>query len=75
MPSPDAVRLRHMREAAAMALEMAAGHDRADLETNTVLALALTRCLEILGDARFEDQPRGVCEVSCHSLSEDHFNA
>jgi len=40
-----------MREAVVTALEMAAGHDRADLSTNTVLAMALTRCLEILGEA------------------------
>ena len=51
MPSPDAVRLRHMREAAATALEMTAGYERADLSTNTMLAMALTRCLEILGEA------------------------
>jgi len=40
-----------MREAAVTALEMAVGHDRGDLSTNTVLAMALTRCLEILGEA------------------------
>jgi uncharacterized protein with HEPN domain len=51
MASPDAVRLRHMREATATALDMAAGHQRADLFTNTMLAMALTRCLEILGEA------------------------
>ena len=51
MPNPDAVRLRHMREAAATALEMTIGYDRADLSTNTMLAMALTRCLEILGEA------------------------
>jgi len=51
MPSPDAVRLRHMREAAATALEMTARYERADLSTNTMLAMALTRCLEILGEA------------------------
>lgn len=51
MLSPDAVRLRHMREAAATALEMTTGYERADLSINTMLALALTRCLEILGEA------------------------
>ena len=51
MPSPDAVGLRHMREAAAAALDMAAGHDRADLSGNTMLVMALSRCLEILGEA------------------------
>jgi uncharacterized protein with HEPN domain len=40
-----------MREAAVTALEMAVGHGREDLSTNIVLAMALTRCLEILGEA------------------------
>ena len=40
-----------MQEAAATALEMAAGYGRADLSTNTMLAMALTRCLEVLGEA------------------------
>lgn len=30
---------------------MTAGYERADLSTNTMLAMALTRCLEILGEA------------------------
>jgi len=45
------VRLRHMLEAAATALEMTAAYERADLSTNTMLAMALTRCLEIFGEA------------------------
>jgi uncharacterized protein with HEPN domain len=40
-----------MRQAAVTALEMAAGHVRADLSTNNMLAMAITRCLEILGEA------------------------
>jgi uncharacterized protein with HEPN domain len=51
MLKPDAVRLRHMREAAASALEMAAGHTRSDLDGNMMLRMALTHCLEILGEA------------------------
>ena|SRR5580658_5425095 len=51
MPSPDIVRLRHMREAVVSALEMAAGRQRPDLTENMMLAMALARCLEILGDA------------------------
>lgn len=51
MLSPDAVRLRHMREATMTALEMTTGYLRADLSTNIMLAMALTRCLEILGEA------------------------
>lgn len=38
MPSPDAIRLRHMREAAAAAMEMAAGYEGAELPRNLVLA-------------------------------------
>jgi uncharacterized protein with HEPN domain len=30
MPNPDAIRLRHMREAAASAMEMAAGRSRSE---------------------------------------------
>jgi uncharacterized protein with HEPN domain len=37
MQSPDAIRLRHMREAVASALEMAAGSQRPDLTSNTML--------------------------------------
>jgi len=51
MASPDAIRLRHMREAAVSALEMAAGRTRSDLDENLMLRMALTRCLEILGEA------------------------
>jgi uncharacterized protein with HEPN domain len=57
MPSPDSVRFRHMREAAATALEMTAGYARADLSTNIMLAMALTRCLEILGEAASKISP------------------
>jgi uncharacterized protein with HEPN domain len=61
MPSPDADRLRHMRDAAASALEMTAGHERPDLTANTMLAMALTRCLEIVGEAasRVTPETRG----------------
>lgn len=39
------------------ALEMAAGHIRTDLSTNNMLAMALTRCLEILGEAASKMSP------------------
>ncbi len=51
MPSFDAIRMRHMREAAAAALEIAAAYKRPELPRNQVVAQALTRCLEILGEA------------------------
>lgn len=40
-----------MREAASSALEMISGRSRTDLEQDTMLRLALIRCLEILGEA------------------------
>jgi uncharacterized protein with HEPN domain len=40
-----------MREAAASALEMISGHERGDLASNSMLAMALVRCLEIVGEA------------------------
>jgi uncharacterized protein with HEPN domain len=46
-----------MREAAVTALDMAAGHVRADLSTNNMLAMAITRCLEILGEAASNMSP------------------
>src|SRR5579884_1076277 len=51
MQSPDAIRLRHMQEAALAALEMVAGRKRCELDENLMLRLALARCLEILGEA------------------------
>ena len=51
MPSPDVVRLRHMQEAITLALKMASGRRRQDLTSDSMLAMALTRCLEVLGEA------------------------
>ncbi len=47
----DLIRLRHMLEAAQEAVSYAAGHGRGDLESDGMLAHALTRCLEIIGEA------------------------
>ena len=58
MPNPEAIRLRHMREAAAAAVELANGRERLDLSRNLMLAMALTRCLEILGEAASKIGPK-----------------
>jgi uncharacterized protein with HEPN domain len=49
-----------MQEAIALALEMARGRDRQDLTNDPMLAMALTRCLEILGEAasKLSDEAR-----------------
>jgi len=51
MLESDSVRLRHMLDAAREAVEFSRGRKREDLETDRVLALALARCIEIIGEA------------------------
>jgi uncharacterized protein with HEPN domain len=48
---PDAVRIGHMIDAAREAIGYAAASSRADLETNSLLVRALTRCIEVVGEA------------------------
>jgi len=40
-----------MQEATTLALRMASGRNRQDLTSDSMLAMALTRCLEVLGEA------------------------
>jgi uncharacterized protein with HEPN domain len=49
-----------MHEAVTMALQMAVGRSRMDLSSDPMLAMALTRTLEILGEAasRMSDEAR-----------------
>jgi uncharacterized protein with HEPN domain len=47
----DSTRLRHMRDAAREALAFAKGKHRADLDKDRQLALALLKCIEIVGEA------------------------
>jgi uncharacterized protein with HEPN domain len=56
MPASDAVRVRHIRDAAREALSFVQGRSRADLDADHMLSLALVRLLEIIGEAA-----RGVC--------------
>jgi uncharacterized protein with HEPN domain len=47
----DSARLRHMRDAAREALSFAAGRQRSDLDNDRQLALAILKCIEIVGEA------------------------
>ena len=47
----DSTRLRHMRDAAREALAFAEGKQRTDLDNNRQLALAILKCIEIVGEA------------------------
>ncbi len=52
MPPPeDVVRLAHLREAATKALRYSQGTSRKALEADEVLRLALTKLVEIVGEA------------------------
>ena len=47
----DSMRLRHMLDHAVEAVEMAAGKDRQDLKADRQFHLAMTRLVEIVGEA------------------------
>jgi len=50
-PKDDLIRFRHMLDAAREALGYAQGRSREDLNENTMLARALVKCIEIVGEA------------------------
>jgi len=51
MQRDDAVRLRHMLDAAKEAIGFALGRARADLDADRQLVLALVKAIEIVGEA------------------------
>ena len=51
IPASDVTRLRHMLDAADKIQQFLDGHERTDLETDEMLALAIVRLLEIIGEA------------------------
>jgi uncharacterized protein with HEPN domain len=51
MSPDDVIRLRHMADAAESALRFCLGRKRADLDTDDMLRFALTRAVEIIGEA------------------------
>jgi uncharacterized protein with HEPN domain len=59
MPKDDRIRLRHMLDAAREAAALAKGRTRSDLDTDRALALALVKCLEMLGEAAARTSPAG----------------
>lgn len=57
IPAPDVTRLRHMLDAADKVQQFLDGQERADLETDEMLALATVRLLEIMGEAAARVSP------------------
>lgn len=51
MPVSDAVRVRHILDAARQATAFVQGRSRRDLDTDPMLSLSLVRLLEIIGEA------------------------
>ena len=51
MDQADVIRLQHMRDATAEALQFAAGKFRVDLDHDRMLIVAILKDLEIIGEA------------------------
>ena len=51
MPIHDAVRIRHMLDAARKAVEFADGKSRSDLAADDMTTLAILRLIEVIGEA------------------------
>jgi uncharacterized protein with HEPN domain len=51
MSNRDEVRLRHILDAAKKAVAFMQGRERSDLDSDELLALAIVRLVEILGEA------------------------
>jgi uncharacterized protein with HEPN domain len=50
-PDPDLVRIRHLQEAAQKAIDFSQGKTRQSLDEDELLRLALTKLIEIVGEA------------------------
>jgi uncharacterized protein with HEPN domain len=51
MPPEDRFRLQHMLEAARAAVDFIGGRDRSDFEKDLALVFAVTRAIEVMGEA------------------------
>jgi uncharacterized protein with HEPN domain len=63
IPEHDAVRLRHMLDAAHKARLFLQDRSRSDLESDEMLALAVVRLLEILGEAAARVSPTAQAKL------------
>ena len=62
MPPDDDVRLRHLVEAAETAIRFLEGRCRSDLDDDEMLRLALTKLVEIVGEAAKQVTPETRAE-------------
>ncbi len=59
----DAIRLRHMLDAAQEAIAFATGRTRSDLNDSRMLVLSLVKAIEIIGEAAFRVSPATRVEL------------
>ena len=59
----DAIRLRHMLDAAQEAIAFARGRTRSDLNDSRMLVLSLVKAIEIIGEAAFRISPATRAEL------------
>lgn len=59
----DAIRLRHMLDAAQEAIAFASGRTRSDLNDSRMLVLSLVKAIEIIGEAAFRISPATRVEL------------
>lgn len=64
MSPDDRWRLHHMIEAAEQALAFVAGRERSALDSDDMLRLALTRAVEIVGDAASQVSGEGRADLA-----------
>ena len=64
MRDEDRIRLRHMLDAARDAVAFAQGRKREDLDRDRQFALALVKCVEIIGEAASQVTAEGQKEVA-----------
>lgn len=64
MHKDDAIRLRHMLDAAHEAMGFVQGRTRADLQNDRMLVLSLVKDIEIIGEAAYQ-----VSEITRNQLS------
>lgn len=62
MRPDDTIRLLHLREAATTALRFTEGRTRSDLDDDEMLRLALTKLIEIVGEAAKQVSIEGKAE-------------
>ena len=59
MRAEDAVRIRHMMDAAELALDFTRGPTRSDLDRDKMLKFALVQAIQVIGEAANKVSPEG----------------